>query len=247
MRRAVVGGAVLAVVSSARSIVHTATTLTATATATPVVENVSVNPKSIVFPNKAFADSGVTSKPVMVTVTNHAASRPIRFLEPTISGGFTVTSNYCVGELAPGKSCDLEVAYTPTMLGVKRGILRINTNAASRSWSVKLRGKGVAPPIKIKPKSLDFGRVPISKVKPAKSVTLSNPSAVSITLAGAPAATPPYNITANTCGTLAAKSGTCTISVEFDPRSPGEFKGTLEIRDNGAKSPQHVELFGVAE
>ena len=245
MRRAVVGAAVL--VSGAGSIVHSETTRTATATATPVAEDVSVNPKSIVFPNKAFADSGVTSKPVRVTVTNHAGSKPIKFLKPTISAGFMVTSNECVGELAPGKSCDLEVACTPTKLGVKRGILRINTNATSRSWSVKLRGRGVAPAIKIKPKSLDFGTVQISKVTPAKSVTLSNPSAVSITLAGAPAATPPYNVTANTCGTLAAKTGTCTISVEFAPGSRGEFKGTLEIRDNGAKSPQQVELLGIAK
>jgi hypothetical protein len=234
------------VVSGAGAIVHSETTRTATATATPVAENVSVNPKSIVFPNKAFADSGVTSKPIRVTVTNHAGSKPIKFLKPTISAGFMVTSNYCVGELAPGKSCDLEVAFTPTMLGAKRGILRINSNA-SRSWSVKLRGRGVAPAIKIKPKSLDFGSVQISKVTPAKSVTLINPSAVSITLAGAPAATPPYNVTANTCGTLAAKTGTCTISVEFAPGSAGEFKGTLEIRDNGAKNPQQVELFGIAK
>jgi hypothetical protein len=245
--RVVLGAAVLAVVSGGGAIVHSETTLTASATATPVVESVSVNPKSISFPNKAFADSGVTSKPVKVTVTNHAGSRPIKFLKPTVSAGFIVTSNGCVGELAPGKSCDLEVAYTPTMLGVKRGNLRINCSRTSRSWSVKLRGRGVAPAIKIKPKSLDFGRVPISTVKPVQSVTLSNPNAVAITLAVAPAATPPYNVTANTCGTLAAKGGTCTISVEFAPGSQGEFKGTLEIRDNGARSPQHVELLGIAK
>ena len=245
MRRAVLGAAVL--VSCAGTIVHPETTRTASATATPVAESVSVNPKSILFPNKAFADSGVTSQPVKVTVTNHAGSRPIRFLKPTISDGFMVTSNECVGELAPGKSCDLGVAYTPTKLGVNRGILRINSHDTSRSWSVKLRGRGVAPPNKIKPKLLDFGQVAISTVKRAQSVTLSNPSAVSITLAVAPAATPPYNVTANTCETLAAKGGTCTISVEFDPRSAGEFKGTLEIRDNGAKSPQHIQLQGIAK
>ena len=66
-----------------------------------------------------------------------------------------------------------------------------------------------------------------------------------ITLTVAPAATPPYNVTANTCATL-APNGTCTISVEFAPVSPGTFQGTLEIRDNGAKSPQHIKLNGSA-
>jgi hypothetical protein len=133
------------------------------------------------------------------------------------------------------------------MLDVQRGKLRIISDAASgRQW-VKLRGKGVAPPIKIKPRSLDFGRVSIANARPAQSVTLTNSCPVSVTLAAAPAATPPYNVTANTCGTLAAKGGTCTISVEFAPASAGEFKGTLEIRDNGAKNPQHVELSGIAK
>jgi len=53
-------------------------------------------------------------------------------------------------------------------------------------------------------------------------------------------------VTANTCETLAAKGGTCTISVEFDPSSAGEYKGRLQIRDNGAKSPQHIKLNGSA-
>jgi hypothetical protein len=160
-----------------------------------------------------------------------------------------VTSNGCGAELALGKSCDLEVAFAPTMLGVQRGKLRIISNAESGRHSVKLTGKGIAPAIKIKPKSLGFGQVKLSAPHAilAQNVTLTNLSPVSITLAAAPAATPPYNVTANTCETLAANGGTCTISVEFAPAATGEFKGTLEIRDNGTRSPQHVQLFGIAK
>jgi hypothetical protein len=222
------------------------TTPTPTATPTTVANAIDVNPKSISFPNEAFADSGEPSKPVKVMVTNRTGVTSVTFLAPTISGGFFVTSNGCVGELAPGASCGLGIAYAPTTMGTQRGTLRINSNAASGQRSVKLKGKGFAPALKIRPKSLDFGLV-AGSASSAQTVTLTNLSPVSITLTVAPAATPPYNVTANTCATLAAKGGTCTISVEFDPGSSGEFKGKLEIHDNGAKSPQHIKLRGIAK
>jgi len=132
-------------------------------------------------------------------------------------------------------------------MGVQRGTLGINSNAASGQRSVKLKGKGFAPALKLQPKTLDFGQVLHGGAGSAQIVTLTNPSPVSITLTSAPAATPPYNVAGSTCGTLAANGGTCTIAVEFDPGSRGQFKGTLEIRDNGAKSPQHIKLLGVAK
>ena len=44
--------------------------------------------------------------------------------------------------------------------------------------------------------------------------------------------------------TLAANGGTCTISVEFAPSKRGSYTGTLELQDDAAKSPQHIELNG---
>ncbi len=225
----------------------TTPTATPSATATPVANSIDLKPKFISFPNEAIADDAETSNPVTVTVTNQSGVGFVTFLAPTISGGFKVTSNGCVGQLAPGKSCELKVAYTPTALGMQRGKLRINSDVQGGPHSVKLKGMGIAPKIKMRPKSLDFGQVQAGTTSPAQSVTLTNSSAVSVTLAVAPAATPPYNVSANTCDTLPAHDGTCTISVEFDPASPGEFKGRLEIRDDGAKSPQHVQLQGIAK
>ena len=221
-------------------------------TPTPVAATIDVYPKFISFPNEAFADSGATSTPVKVTVTNRSQNNSVFFSEPTISDGYIVTSNGCVGglgsgELGPGKTCDINVAYAPTALGIQHGKLLINTNATRGRRAVKLKGKGIAPRLKIKPRSLSFGRVQAGATSPAQDVTLTNLSAVSITLTVAPAATPPYNVSANTCSTLAANGGTCTISVEFDPGSSGEFNGRLRIRDNAAKNPQHVDLLGIAK
>jgi hypothetical protein len=187
-----------------------------------------------------------------VTITNHAGVTSVSFLPPTLSDGFVVTADGCVGKLAPGKSCEIEVAYAPTALGTQLGTMLVNSNASSGQRPIKLKGKAFAPPLKMQPKALDFGLVRIrARTQPGsasstQTITLSNPSPVPITLTVAPAATPPYNVITNTCATLAPNGGTCTISVEFAPVSPGTFQGTLEIRDNGAKSPQHIKLNGSA-
>jgi len=182
-----------------------------------------------------------------VTVTNRTGLTSVTFYPPTISDGFIVPSNGCVGKLAPGASCTIEVAYAPTATGSQHGTLLINNNASSGQRPVKLTGKAFAPSLKLQPKSLDFGQIFAGTAGKSQNVTLTNPSPVSITLKTAPAATPPYNVIANTCTTIAPNGGTCTITVEFAPSSPGKFTGKLELQDNAAKNPQHIKLHGTAK
>jgi hypothetical protein len=182
-----------------------------------------------------------------VTVTNQTGLTPVTFGDPAVSDGFVVASNGCVVKLAPGASCTIQVAYAPTATGAQHGTLLVNSNASSGQRSVKLSGKGIAPPLKMAPKSLNFGQVFSGTAGKSQNVTLTNSSPVSITLTAAPAATPPYNVIANTCSTIAPNGGTCTISVEFAPTGPGKFTGKLELQDNGAKSPQHIKLRGTAK
>jgi hypothetical protein len=54
-------------------------------------------------------------------------------------------------------------------------------------------------------------------------------------------------VSANTCDTIAADGGTCTVSVEFAPHKRGRYEGTLELQDNAANSPQHIKLFGASK
>jgi hypothetical protein len=123
----------------------------------------------------------------------------------------------------------------------------INSNAANGQQQIKLVGKGFAPPLKIQPNSLNFGQKFVGAAPITRSVNLTNPSPVSITLTTAPAATPPYNVIANTCASIAPNGGTCTITVEFAPLAPGKFKGKLQIQDNAAKNPQQIKLRGTAK
>lgn len=226
----------------------TATTTPApSGTPSPVANTIGIRPTSISFGNLPFADSGQPSKPVKVTVTNQTGLTSVTFGAPTISDGFVVASNGCVGKLAPGASCTIAIAYAPTATGTQHGTLQINSNASGGQRSVKLTGRGFAPSLKVQPKSLNFGQIFAGGGSTSREVTLSNPSPVSITLTVAPAATPPYNVTANTCASIAPNGGTCAITVEFAPLAPGKFAGKLQIQSNGAKNPQQIKLRGTAK
>jgi hypothetical protein len=218
-------------------------TSTATISTTAVPATLNVRPKSISFLAQVV---GHPSKAAAVTVINKIGNSPLTLLPPTVSSGFVVTSSDCPTTLQPGASCTIEVASVPTAKGRQTGKLQLNSNAMFGVHIVKLKGRGVAPKLKMSPNSLSFAGVPADAVSLPQSITLRNDNPSPISFATAPAATPPFNVTANTCTTLAANGGTCTISVEFAPHQPGKFKGTLELHDNAANSPQHIKLLGIS-
>ena len=218
-------------------------TPTATATPTPVPATLNARPKSISFPAQVV---GHPSKAAAVTAINKIGKVPVTLSPPTVSSGFVVMSSDCPQTLPPGASCTIEVASLPTAKGSQSGKLLLNSNAMFGVHTVKLKGRGVPPKLKMSPISLSFAGVPSEAVSLSQIITLRNDDPSPISFATAPAATPPFNVTANTCTTLAANGGTCTVSVEFAPHQPGKFKGSLELRDDAAGSPQHIKLLGIS-
>jgi len=219
----------------------TAPTATPTASPSPVFATLNANPTSLSFSNQVV---GQQSKSAKVTVSNTAEKASVILSPPTVSSGFVVTSSDCPSVMPPRGSCTIEVASAPTAKGKQKGELRLNSDAKFGVRAIKLKGRGVAPKIKAQPKSISFEPVSAGAVSPAHSITLVNDSPAPISFTTAPAATPPFNVTANTCTTIAANGGTCTISVEFAPHKHGKYRGTLELQDDAADSPQHIKLFG---
>jgi hypothetical protein len=155
-----------------------------------------------------------------------------------------MASNDCPSTLAPGASCTIDVAFDPVAKGKVVGQLQLDSNAEFGPHTVQLEGKGLAPKVKTRPKSLSFEPVAVEAVSSAESIMLINDSPAPISFTTAPAATPPFNVTANTCDTIAANGGTCTISVEFAPHKRGKYHGILEIHDDAAGKPLRIKLFG---
>src|SRR5208282_6295148 len=116
--------------------------------------------------------------------------------------------------------------------------------------SVALSGTGVAGRIDIKPGSLSFGKVAVDTISTAKTVTVTNPNSVALSITSI-AASGSFAVTANTCDSAVAAKSPCTISVTFNPTTDTKIKGTretgiLSITDDALKSPQEVKLSGEA-
>ena len=134
--------------------------------------------------------------------------------------------NTCSGQtIAPKKKCSFEVEFAPATRRRDRQIDRGAYNGASPAMS--LSGAGIAVTLKA-PKSESFTAVDAGAVGKAKSIELSNPSTVPVTLETAALGAPDpgsFTIASDGCsGQLLASKSKCTVAVKFAP--PGTASGT---------------------
>jgi hypothetical protein len=74
------------------------------------------NPKSVAFASQKV---GTTSAAQVVTVNNPGAT-PLKLTSITISGDYSETNN-CPAKLTVGKSCTINVTFSPTQTGTRTG------------------------------------------------------------------------------------------------------------------------------
>jgi hypothetical protein len=83
---------------------------------------------------------GTTSAPQPVTLTNDGTA-DVTFSGIGVSGDYSVAST-CGLSLAPSASCNLNVTFTPTALGTRRGTISIADDAPGSPQVVTLAGTG---------------------------------------------------------------------------------------------------------
>src|ERR1022692_4213777 len=93
---------------------------------------------------------------------------------------------------------------------------------------------------------LNFGNQLVGTTSATKNVTLSNPSALALTISSiAVTGTNAADFSqTNTCGTGLAIGASCTITVTFKPAQTGPRTASVTITDNAAGSPQTIGLSG---
>jgi len=100
---------------------------------------------SLSCPQTAFADTviGQTSPALVCTVTNNVTSKQDSgAITPTLTGDFAVSTNNCTASLAPGLSCTLSIAFTPTLKGARTGTITV-TGANGGAANQNLTGSGL--------------------------------------------------------------------------------------------------------
>ncbi len=198
---------------------------------------------------------GITTAAKTVTMTNNL-STPLTGVSLAASGSYSTTGGgtTCVSTLAATTSCTISVTFTPTANGSIDGAVTVTYGAAYSPQEVKLTGTGTGgstSPLKLTPASLAFTSQAIGSTSAAKTVTVQNTSANTVTLSSiAPSGNFSYaGSGATPCSntTVLIQNASCTLSVTFSPSIAGAIQGALVISDNATGVGQQVvNLTGTA-
>jgi hypothetical protein len=205
----------------------------------PQPSDVALFPPQLDFGNQPV---GIASSAQFSTLTNTSeVALTITSINVTglNSSDFAQTNN-CGTSVAPGKSCSVNVTFTPTATGNRSAAVSIADSAPDSPQSFSLTGIGTPPVVTLSPPSLTFGVQSVGTTSPPQIIQLSASGSISITsitVSGEFAQT-------NNCGSSLPAGEICQISVTFTPPVGGPAKGTLTISDSGAGSPQTAALSG---
>lgn len=167
------------------------------------------------------------------------------------AGDFTITGNTCTGDLAANQQCQIPVAFSPTMAGLRQAQITV-TDAAGDTLIFNVEGTGsqfaLAPPAPASctPAALPdnaymFCTQPINPTTPTtKTFTLSSAGGannVNVTLAAIPGlesefASGDFTIETPVCPSTIPAGGSCSIGVAFTPTAAGLRSAALTATDD---------------
>ena len=187
-----------------------------------------------------------TTSPAKTFNLDNTKSVPLTINSILASGDFAESSDCPVAPntLAAGATCQIEVTFTPTTIGIQTGTLTVTDSGVSSPQTAQLTGSGV-PQVGLSSASITFANQIVGTTSTAQSETLKNNLAAALTISSI--STSGDFAQTSTCplspNTLAARSS-CTISVTFTPTALGARTGTLTIHDSASGGPQTVSLSG---
>ncbi|MBA3397187.1 MAG: choice-of-anchor D domain-containing protein [Deltaproteobacteria bacterium] len=194
-----------------------------------------VNPLSLAFGNQRV---GTTSATKAVVISNPGTDT-LAISSVTITAPFTRSQPPML--IPPGGSATIEVAFSPTALGMVSRDLTIVTNAGTRV--VPCTGTGANPVVSASATSLAFGDVRTGTTSAGQSVAISNIGSSPLTISGA-TVSGPFTITSPSLPRSVLPGASVSFTVKFAPTANGAATGTLVITSDAAASPTQVTLTG---
>jgi hypothetical protein len=129
-----------------------------------------------------------------------------------VSGtGFAQTNN-CLGTLAAGSTCTVNVTFIPSAAGTMNGTLNFTDNSGNlgSSQSLTLTGTGVGP-FALSPNGLVFNSQAVGTTSAPQAVTATNQAKVSVTISNIAISGAGFTISSNTCGASLSVGASCTV------------------------------------
>ena len=212
-------------------------------TAGTELTSTSVDPISLTFAPQSI---GTASSEQTITLTNRGAIA-LEISSITADAPFIESDSCTIAPLNENQNCTIQVRFAPVQLGVANGIVGISANVAGGEIIVALTGTGTAAaPVTLSPATLDFGQVTIGKASALSTVTVQNATSSPIALTSV-AASAPFRVVANPCGSTLAANSACAVSVSFVPTQSGVSSGTLNVVDGAGTQTVYLRGTGAAD
>jgi hypothetical protein len=186
---------------------------------------------------------------------------PVHFTAFTFVGAnaadFSLSSNGCESDLAPGANCYLALEFTPTSTGLRSAALQISSNAKNSLQTLGLVGAGQAltEALLASSASLDFGSQNVNGGSNTANVALEDGGTSTITLSSIQITGPnaaDFTFSYDNCPSV-LNSGTyvlapdCFMTLQFAPTANGPRTANLVIVSDAPGSPLIIPLTGVGQ
>src|SRR5580658_1989280 len=153
------------------------------------------------------------------------------------------------GSVPIGGSCTMGVSFAPKTPGTKSATLSFADNAAGSPQTVALSGTAQTTAIQIAPTSLAFVGQSIGTKSPLPEprITITNAGTSGLTINGVAVTgvnAGDFTELDNCTGRSLGASGTCSLSVTFQPTAAGPRSASISVSDDAPNSPQTVALTG---
>jgi hypothetical protein len=202
----------------------------------------SISPASLNFGSCGL---GTTSAPQTITISN-PGNIVFNIASIVASGNFSQT-NDCVGSLAVGARCTVNVAFAPTATGLQSGAITVTDSTKISPVAIPLSGTGVNGPFLTPyPSRVNFSPQNQGTSSSPAAVMLVNTgnAALSISSIGVTGADASDFSLKSACGSSLLPGASCSVSVTFTPTAGGSRTASVSITDTAPGSPQSVSLGG---
>jgi hypothetical protein len=202
---------------------------------------IAIVPSSAVFGSVVIGNSNSQT----VTVSNSGTANLTISQAATTGAGFSTAGLNSPLTIAAGNRAAFNVVFAPSSSGGAAGSLTLLSNAANSPLAIPLTGTGLAASALLgaSSTSLSFGSVNDGTTN-SLNVTLTNSGNANVTISGVNATGAGFTASGVIAGTTLAPNQTATLSVAFDPATPGAATGALTVTSNATNSPATISLSG---
>jgi len=202
---------------------------------------IAATPSSAVFGSVVVGNSNSQT----ITVSN-GGNANLTISQAALAGaGFSTSGMTAPMTIAAGKSATFNAIFTPSSAGTVSGSVTLVSNAPSSPLTIALGGTGVAASslLAVNPTSLSFGNVNDGTAT-SLGVTLTNTGNANETISGVNATGAGFSTSGVSAGITLAPNQSTTLTVAFDPATPGAATGTVTVTSSATNSPATISLSG---